>query len=308
MAKRTKEQAEAEAESYDESDIDVSSTDDEELQEEEIIQDGDDDMINIDFDFYNLNPNIDFHATKNFLRQLFQDDSIFFPLSEVADLILKEGNVGTTIKAGGTETDPFSIISVLSITDNLKTQAIQSITKYYIEKTAKNAQFNIILRQLFSPSSKHRVGLLFSERLVNMPVETVPPMYRMLLEEMEKSEQFEKDYNFDYFLIPSRVAKLLVSVADRELEAEDETSTRKKKKKDNNLPAEFDYIHYEDEQLEKNALHYGYFDFTNKNVEADARRVFNEYGIEPKLNLILINKDSLIKAVSQMAETYPYEG
>lgn len=305
MAKRTKEEAEAEEQSYDDSDIDVSSTDDEELQEEEKI-DEEDEIVNVDFDFYNLNPTVDFHATKNFLRQLFQDDSVFFPLSELTDLILEEGHVGTTIKADGMKSDPFSIISVLNITNNLKSKAMQELTKYYIEKTSKNTQFNVILRQLFSPSSKHKVGLIFSQRLVNMPVETVPPLYTMLLEEMEKSEQREKEYDFDYFLIPSRVAKLVASVADKELDDEDETTARKRKKKDTALPAEYDYVHYEDEQLEQNALHYGYFEFTNKNVEADARRVFNDYGIEPQMNLILINKTSLAKAVAQMAKEYPY--
>jgi protein BCP1 len=299
MAKRTKEEAE-----YEDSDIDVSSTDDEELQEEQI--DEGDEMVNVDFDFYNINPSVDFHATKNFLRQLFQDDSVFFPLSELTDLVLEEGHIGTTIKTDGAEGDPFSILSVLNISDNLKLKGIQELTKYYIEKTKQNTQFNVILRQLFSPTSKHKIGMIFSERLVNMPVETMPPMYRILLEEMEKSEKAE-EYNFDYFLIPSRVVKLVASVVDKELDDENESGSRKKSKKGSDLPSEYDYVHYEDEQLEKHALHYGYFDFTNNNVEADARRVFNDYGIEPKLSLMLVNKKALAAAIAQMAEAFPYE-
>lgn len=300
MAKRTKEEAD-----IDLSDIDVSSTDDEEIQEEEA-EEGED-MINIDFDFYNLNPEVDFHATKNLLRQLFQDDAVFFPLSELADLILKEGYIGTTIKTDGVNGDPFSVLSVVNITKNLKSKCIQELTKYYIEKTNKNPQFNVLLRQLFSPTTKHKVGLIISERLVNMPVETMPPMYSILLDEMEKTEQKE-DYDFDYFMIPSRVVKLVASVVDAELADDDDSKTRKKTKKNLDLPSEYDYVHYEDEQLEKNALHFGYFDFTNKNVDADARRVFNDYGIEPKLNLMLINKKALIKAAGEMAEAFPYEG
>lgn len=299
MVKRTKEEAE-----YEDSDIDVSSTDDEELQEEQV--DEGDEMVNVDFDFYNINPSVDFHATKNFLRQLFQDDSVFFPLSELTDLVLEEGHIGTTIKTDGAEGDPFSILSVLNISDNLKIKGIQELTKYYIEKTKQNTQFNVILRQLFSPTSKHKIGMIFSERLVNMPVETMPPMYRILLEEMEKSEKAE-EYNFDYFLIPSRVVKLVASVVDKELDDENESGSRKKSKKGSDLPSEYDYVHYEDEQLEKHALHYGYFDFTNNNVEADARRVFNDYGIEPKLSLMLVNKKALATAIAQMAEAFPYE-
>ncbi len=299
MVKRTKEEAE-----YEDSDIDVSSTDDEELQEEQV--DEGDEMVNVDFDFYNINPSVDFHATKNFLRQLFQDDSVFFPLSELTDLVLEEGHIGTTIKTDGAEGDLFSILSVLNISDNLKIKGIQELTKYYIEKTKQNTQFNVILRQLFSPTSKHKIGMIFSERLVNMPVETMPPMYRILLEEMEKSEKAE-EYNFDYFLIPSRVVKLVASVVDKELDDENESGSRKKSKKGSDLPSEYDYVHYEDEQLEKHALHYGYFDFTNNNVEADARRVFNDYGIEPKLSLMLVNKKALAAAIAQMAEAFPYE-
>ena len=53
MAKRTKEELDSQ-----DSDIDVSSSEDEELQEEGI--DEGDEMVNIDFDFFNLNPDIDF--------------------------------------------------------------------------------------------------------------------------------------------------------------------------------------------------------------------------------------------------------
>lgn len=304
MAKRTKEEADQEI--SEDSDIDVSSTDDEELEDDEQVIEPGDEAVNVDFEFFNLNPIVDFHATKNLLRQMFQDDSVFFPLSELADMILEEGHIGTTIKADGLEGDPFSIMSIINITDKLKEKVVKDITKYYIEKTVKDAKFNMILKQLFSPASKHRVGLLFSERLVNMPVETVPPTYKIMLEELDKAKTKEQEYNFDYYLIPSRVVKLVASVADKELEDEDETTSRKRNKKSKDVPSEYDYVHYEDEILERNALHYGYYDFTNKNVEADARRVFNDYGVEPKLNLILISKDGLGKAVLQMEEEYPY--
>jgi protein BCP1 len=33
--------------------------------------------------------------------------------------------------------------------------------------------------------SHNHVGLVFSERLINMPVQTVPPMYRMLDNEIK---------------------------------------------------------------------------------------------------------------------------
>lgn len=55
-----------------------------------------------------------------------------------------------------------------------------------IENTTKN-------------SKKLKTGLIISERFINMPVEVIPPMYKMLLEEMEKAEESHELYEFDYF-------------------------------------------------------------------------------------------------------------
>ncbi|GMF92504.1 unnamed protein product [[Candida] boidinii] len=78
------------------SDIDVSSTDEEVENGEEQVEENE--TVDVDFDFFDLNPDVDFHATKNFLRQLFGDDSVTFSLSDFADMVLKDGHIGTTIK------------------------------------------------------------------------------------------------------------------------------------------------------------------------------------------------------------------
>ncbi|KAG7693072.1 hypothetical protein KL951_004611 [Ogataea haglerorum] len=294
MSKRSQK----ELENDDLSDIDVSSTDEEVEEEEE----GAEEMINVDFDFFDLNPKVDFHATKNFLRQLFGEDSVFFSLSEIADMVLTEGHAGSTIKTDGKESDPFSVLSVINLTDNLEAASIKALVKYLLEKTNKKPQFNIVLRQLLSGSSKSRVGLVVSERLINMPVETVPPMYKMLIEEIEKAENAATEYNFDFYLVPSRVYKLVTSTVDQEME--DAPSSKKSKKAE--VPAEtLDYFHYEDEVLEKHAQHHGYFDYTNKTIEADSRRVFNDFGVDPKLSLMLLDKKGFEKAVFEMQERFP---
>ena len=114
------------------SDIDVSSTDSEtelestQQQQQEgatTIQE----TVDVDFDFFDLNPQIDFHATKNFLRQLFGDDNGEFNLSEIADLILGENYVGTSIKTEGMESDPFAILSVINLTNNLNVAVIKQL-------------------------------------------------------------------------------------------------------------------------------------------------------------------------------------
>ncbi|EGV62487.1 Mss4p nuclear export [Yamadazyma tenuis] len=289
------------------SDIDVSSTDSENEQEEQIEQE--DETVNVDFDFFDLNPEVDFHATKNFLRQLFGDDSIKFDLSAIADLFLKENSVGTTIKTEGKEGDPFALLSVINLSENKGNSSIKAIVDYVLEKTTKNMEFNYMLKKLIKENGKItkdtskqlKTGLIVSERLINMPVEVVPPMYKMLLEEMEKSEDAHEKYEFDYFLIVSKVYEMVAS----NIQDDEDNKKSKKKKPATEAQVEMDYFHYEDLVLEANAMYHGYYEYTNKHQETDSRRVFTEYGIEPKLSVILIDKDSLAKSVPEMEQKFP---
>lgn len=41
------------------------------------------------------------------------------------------------------------------------------------------------LVELLKDTSKNHIGLILSERLINMPVQIVPPMYKMLQEEIQ---------------------------------------------------------------------------------------------------------------------------
>ncbi|KAF6069453.1 p21-C-terminal region-binding family protein [Candida albicans] len=288
------------------SDIDVSSTDSEteleSTQQQQQQQEGAttiQETVDVDFDFFDLNPQIDFHATKNFLRQLFGDDNGEFNLSEIADLILRENSVGTSIKTEGMESDPFAILSVINLTNNLNVAVIKQLIEYILNKTKSKTEFNIILKKLLTNQNdttrdrKFKTGLIISERFINMPVEVIPPMYKMLLQEMEKAEDAHENYEFDYFLIISRVYQL-VDPVEREDEDHEKESNQ------------MDYFHLEDQILELNTQFKGIFEYNNENKqETDSRRVFTEYGIDPKLSLILIDKDNLAKSVIEMEQQFP---
>ncbi|RCK63778.1 Protein BCP1 [Candida viswanathii] len=290
------------------SDIDVSSTDSE-SEETPVQPQQDEEMeetVNVDFDFFDLNPSVDFQATKNFLRQLLGDDSSEFNLSGLADLILTDHSVGTSIKTEGVESDPFALLSVVNLSANLTNPVVKKLVEYVLGKTKNKTEFNIMLKKLLGVDEKKKLktGLIVSERFINMPVEVVPPMYRMLLEEMEKAEDAHESYEFDYFLIISRVYQLVDPV-----EQEDPDSNKAKKKKISTSEPkaiEMDYFHMEDQVLEEYANYKGVFEYSNENKqETDSRRVFTEYGIDPKLSLILIDKDNLAKAVVEMANQFP---
>lgn len=297
MSKRRAEDAE--------SDIDVSSTDESDVEsgtnEEEM-----EEVVNVDFDYFDLNPEVDFHATKTFIRQLFGDDATQFDISGLADLILTDNSAGTTIKTDGTESDPFALLSVINLTENLAKPCIKGVVDYLLQKTKSQLEFNMILSKLLSSSkttkdqSKQlKVGLVISERMINMPVEVVPPMYKMLLDEMEKAENAHERYEFDYFLVVSKIYKLVHSNIDEEEDGQ------KSKKKKASSAEEFDYFHYEDIVLEENAKYHGHYEYTHKQQETDSRRVFTEYGIDPRLSVLLLDKKGLVKSIPEMEEKFP---
>lgn len=59
------------------------------------------------------------------------------------------------------------------------------IRDYVLTKSKQNEKLHAKLRELLSAGSKKEVGLILSDRFINMPVETAPPMWRMMLEEVK---------------------------------------------------------------------------------------------------------------------------
>lgn len=54
-------------------------------------------------------------AIKQLLIQLFHSDSSLFHLNKLAELILSQPLVGTTVKIDGRESDPCALLSVLNL-------------------------------------------------------------------------------------------------------------------------------------------------------------------------------------------------
>jgi protein BCP1 len=60
------------------------------------------------------------------------------------------------------------------------------LSQYLLDRSTDNPALKAHLSQLLAPQAPH-VGLIVSERLINMPVQVMPPMYRMLSEEMQRA-------------------------------------------------------------------------------------------------------------------------
>ena len=72
-------------------------------------------MVNVDFEFFDPNPEVDYLGLKRLATQLLQGDAEAMQLQDFADLVLSQPGVGTTVKCDGKESDPAEVEEVLPI-------------------------------------------------------------------------------------------------------------------------------------------------------------------------------------------------
>lgn len=72
-------------------------------------------MIDVQFEWFDPQPAHDFHGLKTLLRQLLDVDSTLFDLSALAELVLAQPLLGSTVKVDGNETDPYAFLSVVGV-------------------------------------------------------------------------------------------------------------------------------------------------------------------------------------------------
>ena len=75
-------------------------------------------MLDIDFEWFDPQPEVDFHGLKTLLRQLLDVDSQLVDISALADLILAQPLLGSTVKVDGNETDPYAFLSVINLQEH----------------------------------------------------------------------------------------------------------------------------------------------------------------------------------------------
>lgn len=259
--------------------------------------DEDFDVLDVDFEWFDPQPEFDFHGIKTLLQQLFDADAHLFDFSALTDLILAQPTLGSTVKVDGNKTDAYAFLSVVNLQEHKDKPFVNKIAQYILSK-AKSKPDLAPLAELLSQSTIPPIGLIFTERLINVPAEVVPPMYTMLLEEMEWAIQDSEPYNFSHYLILSKTYTEIASKLDAE------EGRPKKKTKGAGGSFETMYFHPEDEVLQRNAVCHGGFDYSTKQDDghSDSKRAFQELGIKPQGHAILVAGDKFKAAVQQVAE------
>ncbi len=246
-------------------------------------------MVNVDFEWFNFNEKVDFLGTKSLIRQLFDVDANLFDVSALVDLILSQSSIGSTVKTDGEESDPFAFVTALNVQEHRQKKPIAQLIEYLSERARTTESLAPIPELL---ASGQHVGLILSERLINMPSDVAPPLYSMLVEEIEAAVEDKEPYEFTHYLI--------VSKTYHEIES---TLAEERKKKKGRQDSTLFYFHPEDEVLQKHAMAYGSYPFTKTDdAVADSKRAFQEMGVMPMGSMILIESSKFADAVKAVGE------
>ncbi|SPO05865.1 related to Protein BCP1 [Cephalotrichum gorgonifer] len=254
--------------------------------------DEDFDMVNVDFEWFNFDPEVDFHGTKTLLRQLLDVDAPLFDVSSLADLILSQPTVGSTVKTDGKESDAYALITALSLRTHASHAALSGLAAYISQKTGAGA-----IAEALSSGGSADVGLVLSERLINMPSEVAGPMYSMLVDELDAAVEDKEPYAFSHFLVLSRVYREVAPDPDV---ATDQRPKNKKAREAAGSSGEGEtlYFHPEDEVLARFAAAKGSYKYTKEDeAVADSKRAFSEMGIRTEGYVMLIEAAKFREAV-----------
>lgn len=83
-------------------------------------------MVDVDFEWFDPQPEYDFHGIKTLLRQLLDVDAQLFDLSSLTDLILSQPLLGSTVKVEGHKTDPYAFLTVLNMKQHLVGRTVEA--------------------------------------------------------------------------------------------------------------------------------------------------------------------------------------
>ncbi|CAK7224102.1 Mss4p nuclear export [Sporothrix bragantina] len=288
---------------------------DEDRMEEDSDSGEDFDVVNVEFEWFNFDSEVDFHGTKTLLRQLLDVDAALFDVSGLADSILAQSTIGSTVKVDGKANDAYALLTVLSLREQRENAAVAQLTKYLAEKSAGTPALTsleaLLNEQASGPSAagKPHIGLILSERLINMPAEIAPPLYTMLIDEVEAAVEDGEPYQFTHYLILSKTyqevqSDIAMVVDDDDDEDNSSKGKRKKAKTAGGASADtFFYFHPEDEVFRKHTMTSGTFPYTKIDESvADSKRAFQDLGVKSQGLLMLVEADKLPAAVEAVSK------
>ncbi|KAF5909070.1 BRCA2 and CDKN1A-interacting protein, partial [Clarias magur] len=165
----------------------------EDSEEEEINEE-----VVVDFEAHAISDN-DFNGIKKLLQQLFLKAHV--NVSELTDVIIQQNHIGSVIKQAEVPDDSdnedpdevFGFISIINLTDRKGMECVEQIKDLVLGQCEKvcSAAVQEQFHQVMEDTSQS-IGLLLSERFINVPPQIALPLYTQLLDEMSEAQRTNK--------------------------------------------------------------------------------------------------------------------
>jgi len=205
---------------YDDDDSEDSEDEDDMATENDVIvPSSSEQQVNVEFEAFPPSDN-DFQGIVALLGRLFfKEQSI--DLGELANWIIGHNYIGSVLKTNsneandeegddgegegdneGTDYDDtvYGITTVVSL--KITNGKEDGFKKSLVEYLAKNCDRDELMSVLNNPAKS--VGLLLTERFVNIPPLLAPPMLKCLNKEIDSAKNKKMPYNFTHFLLISK--------------------------------------------------------------------------------------------------------
>ncbi|XP_073142312.1 protein BCCIP homolog [Henckelia pumila] len=166
-------------------------------------------VVQADFVFFDPKPG-DFHGIKVLLQTYL--DHKQWDLSGFVDLVLGQPTVGTVVKIENDEDDGvYSVLTVLNL-ERYKNNKCMTEFKDYLLDVCQGKDMVANLKYLFGEHVQS-VGIIVSQRVVNLPSQLLPPLYDALFDEIEwatedePTQELRKSFRFKMYIIISKIYK-----------------------------------------------------------------------------------------------------
>ncbi|XP_028915788.1 BRCA2 and CDKN1A-interacting protein isoform X2 [Ornithorhynchus anatinus] len=196
----------------DDGDTDDDDEDDDEDDEEE---EGIDEEVNVEFEAHSISDQ-DYNGIKKLLQQLFLKAAV--NVAELTGLLIQQSHIGSVIKQtdvpeesederdSDDEEEIFGFISLLNLTERKGTPCAEQIEALLLDLCRKSGERQAAARlQDFLADASRPVGLILSERFLNMPPQVALPLHLQLRKELAETQKTNKPCGrCAYFLLLSK--------------------------------------------------------------------------------------------------------
>ncbi|NXN78019.1 BCCIP protein, partial [Bombycilla garrulus] len=251
-----------------------------------------DEEVNIEFEAHSISDN-DYNGIKKLLQQLFLKAPV--NTAELTDILIQQNHIGSIIKQAEVQEDSsddeeddddevFGFISCLNLTERKGTQCAEQIKELLLSHCEQSCEQPVLeqLRKLLNDSTKP-VGLILSERFINVPPQIALPMHQQLQKELAEAQRTNKPCGkCHYYLLISKTF------------TEAKKSSSKRKEGRNQSNEELMFANAEEEFFhEKALLKFNYSVQEESDTCLGGRWSFDDVPMKPLRTVIVVPADGI---------------